>query len=148
MVKFSHLKMLFITGLCGCLGLQSAIAADIYRGVDANVNTGRASLAPGQFNFNPTLSTFGNPALAPVQKPCNYRFQVLGPNIQDPPVPGNVGDVTGLPGYTAFFDDNPPGHWGIIHPPGVTPLDAKAAVSAYAQANRGNVVNGTQNNCN
>jgi hypothetical protein len=120
---------------------------DIYRGVDANPNSGLASLAPGQFRFNPTLSTFLLPAQAPVLKACNYRFH-LTDVAHDPPQTNDTGNVTGLPGYIATYDDNPPGHWGIQQPNGVTPDEAKAAVSAYALLNRGNVVNGTQNNCN
>jgi hypothetical protein len=140
--------MLFIAvGLYIFLGCQSAMAVYIYRGVDANANTGLASLAPSQFNFNPDLSTFDNPALAPVQKPCNYRFDVTGPNIQNPPQPGNVGDITGLPGYSATFNNNPLGHWSISPPAGVSQQGAKTAVSAFAKANRGNVVNGTLQNC-
>jgi len=121
---------------------------DVYRGVNANANSGLASLAPGQFAFNPELSTFDNPQLAPVQKPCNYRFQVTNLPGNPPPVQGIAGAVTGLLGYTATFDNNPPGHWSINAPAGVTPQQAAAAVSVYALANRGNVVNGTQQNCN
>lgn len=121
--------------------------AYIFRGVDANANTGRATLSPSQFAFNPDLSTFAAPGQAPVQKQCNYRFTVSGlPN--DPPHVGDSGTVDGLPDYTAVFDDNPLGHWGIRQPNGVTPDQAKQAVSAYAQANRGNVVNGTLASCN
>jgi hypothetical protein len=151
MIKFTCSKMLFIiVGLYIFLGCQSAMAAstDIYRAVDANPNNGHASLAPGQFNFNPELSTFDNPALAPVQKRCNYRFNVTGPNVQNPPQQGDSGIITGL-GYVATFDNNPPGHWSISHPAGIPPQQARAAVSAFAQANRnGNVVNGTLQNCN
>ncbi|RCK43896.1 hypothetical protein TH25_20890 [Thalassospira profundimaris] len=118
---------------------------DIYRGVDANQNTGRASLAPSQFRFNPDLSTFNNPANAPVQKSCNFRFTVT---LAGNPQQGANGPVVGLPGYTATFDNNPQGHWGIIHPTNVTADQAKQAVADYAQANRGRVVNGALNNCN
>ncbi|PKR53579.1 hypothetical protein [Thalassospira marina] len=118
---------------------------DIYRGVDANQNSGRASLAPSQFSFNPDLSTFNDPALAPVQKRCNFRFTVT---LADDPVVGDHGPVVGLEGYTATFDNNPAGHWGIAHPANVNADAAKAAVSAYAQVNRDRVVNGTLNNCN
>jgi hypothetical protein len=117
----------------------------IYRGVDANAKSGLASLAPGQFRFNPDLSTFNDPALAPVQKACNYRFTVV---LQGAPAVGAHGPVQGLAGYVATFDNNPAGHWGIAHPADVTADQAKQAVSDYAKANRGNVVNGTQNNCN
>jgi hypothetical protein len=119
----------------------------VYRGVDANVNSGRATLSPSQFSFNADLSTFMDPAQAPLQKPCNYRFQITGV-AHEPPEPNDTGAVTGLPNYTAIYDNNPAGHWGIQHPNDVSPDQAKAAVSAYAQQNRGNVVNGTLNNCN
>lgn len=152
MTKFSYSKILsFLIGVSVFVGCQSVMAVPIYRGVDASPN-GRASLAPGQFNFNPTLSTFDLPANAPVQKPCNYQFDVTGGNLSPIPVVGEHGDITGpglgLPGYTATFDDNPHGHWGITQPNGVSADQAKAAVSLLAQANRGNVVNGTQVNCN
>ncbi|OKH86554.1 hypothetical protein [Thalassospira sp. TSL5-1] len=117
---------------------------DIYRGVDAKQN-GRATLSPSQFNFNPDLSTFNDPALAPVHKSCNFRFTVT---LADDPEVGDSGPVVGLEGYTATYDNNPEGHWGIAHPANVNADEAKAAVSLYAQANRGRVVNGTQNNCN
>ncbi|HEX8698270.1 MAG TPA: hypothetical protein VF815_05505 [Myxococcaceae bacterium] len=148
-------------GLAGCAAQQEEARKEpvqaarlrpdqlyIYRGVDqSNPGTGRASLAPSQFNFNPELSTFDNPGMAPVLKPCNYRFTVSNVAHQ-PPQPGDTGAVDGLPGYTATFDNNPPGHWGIQHPAGVTPAQAKTAVSQYAQDNRDNVINGTAVNCN
>ncbi len=116
----------------------------IFRGVNANANNGNAQLGPAQFGF-PNMSTFGNPAQAPVPRPCNYRFQVTGV-ANDPPHVGDSGPVTGLPGFTATFDDNPPGHWTVTAP-AADPAPA-TTVSAYAQANRaGNVVNGTQQNC-
>ena len=65
----------------------------IYRGVDANAKSGQASLARGQFRFNPDLSTFNDPALAPVQKACNYRFTVV---LQGAPAVGAHGPVQGL----------------------------------------------------
>jgi hypothetical protein len=149
MKKFACSNILsIILGLCVFIGCQSAMAVSIYRGVDANVNTGLASLAPGQFSFNPTLSTFNAVGIAPVHKPCEYRFDVTGGNIQNPPNVGEHGDVTGLAGYTATFDNDPIGHWGITQPNGVSAANARIAVSVYALANRGNVVNGTQGNCN
>ena len=117
---------------------------DIYRGVDAKPN-GKATLSPSQFNFNPDLSTFNHPALAPTQKACNYRFTVV---LQGVPAVNVQGPVQGLPGYVATFDNDPEGHWGIAHPANISANAAKAAVSQYAQANRGNVMNGTKNNCN
>lgn len=137
------------------LGASQAWAfnVNVYRGVNANANTGLASLAPGQFNFNPELSTFNNPGVAPVLKPCNYRFTITGV-ANNPAQPNDNGTVlfagASLPVgvYTATFDNNPPGHWGVYHPGAVTALQARAAISAYAQANRGNVVNGTLGNCN
>lgn len=118
---------------------------DIYRGVDANQNTGRASLAPSQFRFNPDLSTFNDPLLAPVQKKCNFRFTVT---LADEPEVGDIGPVYGLDGYIATYDNNPVGHWGITHPADKTADEAKQEVSDYAKANPDRVVNGTLNNCN
>ena len=125
------------------LGGTAQADVDIYRGVDAKSN-GNATLSPGQFSFNPTLSNFIQPQLAPVLKPCNYWFTVI---LDGEPDVGAHGPVAGLEGYTALFDNDPEGHWGIIQPEGVSADDAKAAVSAFAQQNRQNVVNGTQDNC-
>ncbi|MGZ5006495.1 MAG: hypothetical protein ACXWFI_01165 [Methylobacter sp.] len=132
-----------VLGLSVFIGCQSVMAVPIYRGVDRLAN-GNAKLTPNQFNFNPELSTFNAVGIAPVQKPCEYRFDVSGGNIQNPPNVGEHGDVTGLVGYTATFDNNPPGHWSIQQPHGVSADNARTAVSVYALANRGNVVNGTQ----
>jgi len=120
---------------------QNTVNVQIEREVDANANTGRATLSPGQFRFNPTLSTFAPPAIAPVLKACKYQFTAQG--VPTPVVVGASGTVQGLPGYVATFDDQPQGHWGIAAPPGETPASAAAAVSAYAQQNRGNVRQGT-----
>jgi hypothetical protein len=153
MTKFSHSKILsFFIGVSVFVGCQSVMAVPIYRGVDANVNTGLASLAPGQFTWTPvnqvgsTLSTFNVPSLI---KSCNFQFDVTGGNLQNPPQPGEHGDITGpglgLPGYTATFDNNPPGHWSITHPVGINDQQARTAVSAFAILNRavpGVLVNG------
>jgi hypothetical protein len=114
----------------------------VYRGVDAKGN-GRATLSPSQFRFNPDLSTFDAPGHAPVLKPCNYSLMVTGvPN--QPAQPNDTGTVAGVPGnFVATFDNNPAGHWSIASQP-----DAGAIFSTYAQANRGQIVNGTQQNCN
>lgn len=156
MKKFNAPTILsIILGLSVFIVCQSAMAdlTYIYRGVDANASN-KATLSPSQFNFTgepATLSTFSIPNGAPVQKPCNYRFEVTGPNIQDPTAQGDSGAVTGLDGYTATFDNDPIGHWGITRPDGVTVAEAKIAVSDYAKATRGNVVYGnaaTPPNCN
>lgn len=119
----------------------------VYRGVDANLKTGKATLSPSQFRFNPELSTFARIDQSPSPKPCNYRFQVTGV-AHDPPRRGDSGQVLGLPaGYIAYFNNDPAGHWGIRHPAGVTPEEAKQVVATYAQSNRGDVVNGTIHNC-
>lgn len=138
----------------GCARNRAPVAAptvatvtiSLFRGVDANANNGHATLSPSQFNFNPSLSTFSDTNSAPVEKRCNFEFFVSG--IRIPPNPGDQGTVDDLAHYVATFDNNPPGHWGIDHPANVTPIEAKAAVSAYAQAHRGQVVNGTLTNCN
>jgi len=119
---------------------QMVINVSIDREVDAAAN-GRATLSPGQFAFNPTLSTFAPPAVAPVLKACKYRFTVVG--VPTPVVVGASGPVQGLPGYVATFNDQPPGHWDMAIPPGQTAASAAAGVSAYAQQNRGNLQQGT-----
>ena len=119
---------------------QVLINVSVDREVDANAN-GRATLSPSQFGFNPTLSTFAPPAVAPVLKACKYRFTVVG--VPTPVVVGANGPVQGLPGYVATFNNQPPGHWDIAIPPGQTAASAAAGVSAYAQLNRGSIQQGT-----
>lgn len=146
--------LLFVALIGGCLTISPRVEidlarfnVDIFRGVDANPNNGRATLSPSQFNFNPDLSTYINPILAPVQKACNYRFTVQNvPN--NPPMVGDTGTIQGLEGYSATFNNVPPGHWQVLPPNGTTSASAKAAVSAFAQNNRGGVVNGTLQGCN
>lgn len=120
------------------------VDVQIDRGVDAS-DSGRATLSPGQFRFNPDLSTFAIGASAPVAKPCLYRFTAVG--VPSPPTVGASGAIQDLQGYVATFDNNPPGHWGIAAPAGTSPASAAAAVSAYAQAHRQNVVPGTAPKC-
>ncbi len=122
----------------------------VYRGVNANANSGIASTSPGQFSFTgipAALSTFDSVDGAPVAKPCLFRFTVTGV-AHDPAVAGDTGTIAGLPGYTATFDNDPEGHWSITMPGGVDALQARAEVSLFASnpANRV-IVNGSQNNC-
>ncbi|GFZ97299.1 hypothetical protein [Dyella caseinilytica] len=113
----------------------------IYRGLSAD-SKGNAKLNPGTFKFNDDLSTFDQPIAG---AKCNYRFTVT--NLPDPIEKEDEGDVEGLAGYRASFDDDPKGHWSIKAPEGVSTEDAAKAVAEYAKANKGNIVNGTQDNC-
>lgn len=144
---FVGIGLAIVAAIVGCASQTEMMApfvnVSIYRGVDSS-NAGRAKLGPGQFAFNADLSTFSSPASAPVQKACNYMFTAT-PAVA---AVGASGAVVGLPGYVATFDDHPQGHWSIAAPPGTAAVDAASAVSTYTQANRGNVVNGTNLACN
>jgi hypothetical protein len=142
---FLALLVAVVSGCFGSKGNLFGVSNDnmsIYRGVNASSN-GNANLSPGQFRFNNDLSTFNQ---ASQNHPCNYSFTVTGvPN--NPAQVNDEGNVSGLIGYRAKFDNNPQGHWSVIKPANVTADQAKQAVSDYAKTHRGNVVNGSQNNC-
>lgn len=140
--------------LTSCSGLlpkeptQIVYVTTIYRGVDANSNNGKAKLSPSQFRFNPDMSTFNAATYVTIAKDCWYTFTVTV-NEDPPPAVGHSGQVNELPpGYIATFDNDPPGHWSVAHPANVTADAAKVVVAQYAQANRGNLVNGTRADCN
>ncbi len=147
-LKAGLVSALFLIMAGSGLGVSSAWAfdVDVYRGVDANAVTGRATLSPSQFRFNPDLSTFNTTAAT--GKPCNYRFTITGV-ANNPAQQGDQGTVhfagASLPVgvYTATFNNLPPGHWSIDHPGAINADAAKLAIGTYAQANRGNVVGGT-----
>lgn len=125
-----------------------AETTNVFRAVQAN-NAGVARTNPGQFRFNPSLSTFDAAHLPP--SPCYVVFLITGVQ-NNPPQQGDTGLVDDLKHgdayYTATFNNNPPGHWDIELPDGVTDPEGRQDVSDYARANpEENIVNGTSNNC-
>jgi len=121
---------------------------NVFRAVGAN-GAGRALTNPGQFRFNPSLSTF-NMANRPAS-PCYVVFLITNlPN--NPPVVGDSGLVDGLTHgnahYTATFNNVPVGHWDVDLPAGVTDPEGRVDVSEYARDNpEENIVNGISLNC-
>lgn len=144
--KHAALQFLGAITVSMAIGLAACVVhadADIYRGLNADKN-GKVQLNPGTFRFNPGLSTFNTPS---VVSACNFRFTVKT-NEHESPDPGYTGEVEGLEGYEAHFNNDPPGHWDIHQPEGVSEEDAAKAVSEYAKAHRGDrVVNGSRNDC-
>jgi hypothetical protein len=156
MGKYHRARAVWLAAALLALAPTAALAqhnVDVYRAVAAN-GGGNADLGNTAFNFNgaPAALSLFDLANRPAS-PCYYRFTVTGvPN--NPPQPNDQGQLAGPvvppPGagtFTTVFDNNPAGHWGALLPAGVTNVNARAAVSQYARANRGNVVNGTQANC-
>jgi hypothetical protein len=140
---YSLFRKHLVIAICLALALACTAQAQhnitILRGVDANVNTGYASMPPGQFAFtgNPeTLSLFdttANAHAANVTKPCYVHIVVNMPN--DPPVQGNQGTITvNGHAYAVTFDNNPVGHWSIFLG-GQQQATARADFSAHARAN-------------
>ena len=165
MLKKTFIGCLFQASLCLAALSTQVWGIDVYRGVNASV-AGRANLGPAQFGFTgtpPTLSTWATFPLVAINnnsaiRPCYYRFNIN--NVpHNPPQTNDLGTLAGPTyhgnmNFSALFDNTPPGHWSILLPEGVT-IDeaaineAKAEISAWAQANRGvNVERGTNANCN
>jgi hypothetical protein len=156
-IPFSRILSLVIGGLILGACLTTMAAVTLYRGVGvSNPNTGRATLNPGAFRFDPVsgvpgsveLSTFDSIVAASAANgayPCYLTFTASAV-----PVVGASGVVLGLPGYVATYDNNPAGHWSIMAPAGVSSAVARGDVSVYAQAGRPGVLVSTvqQPNCN
>ncbi len=119
---FTRIAVLGLTVAFLFMWSPSVSATTIYRGVDKSSNTGFADLAPSQFKFsNGDMSTFEYPIEAPVQKPCQFSFDVKN------------GLVTGLPNFTATKDNKPEGHWNIKRPANLSDKEAGTEVSDYAK---------------
>ncbi|NET24923.1 hypothetical protein [Okeania sp. SIO1I7] len=125
---------------------QALAQVDIYRGVDGAKKVKgqdqKAKLEESQFKFRYStppivLSTFDSTHLDQFPKPYYYKFTVL--NVNNPAQEGDQGDVEGLNGYQATFDNIPEGHWNIVAPNHATDVQATEYVVNYVEKNPGNV---------
>lgn len=116
-----------VVALSACtVGPEPLNNTTIYRGLSAK-NNGAAKLSPGEFRFNPDLSTSTNLTLIKKNRTCAFGFIV-----------SETGNVVGLPGYTA--ENTPtstdPDHWSIYKPNNKDDEVAKKEVSDYAKDNK------------
>jgi hypothetical protein len=145
--RLCAVAILALSGVVVAPSLAAAVELNLYRDVGRTQQQpqSQANLAPEQFNYNDELSLMVAGANPPYPKYCKYEFTVTlaDADATQGPVQG-LGDGTN---YIATQDQNNANHWLVAPPDGTSTAAAGQATSAYALANRDNVVNGTANNC-
>lgn len=131
-----------IAGATAPVAAQTPVT--LYRGVQADANTGQVLWTGASFGVSgtpPTLSFFDNQALLPGTPQCVLSFTVTGSNPVGPGSTGNLAvpmpPATRSP-WVVAFDQPPAGHWSIaktaMYPAPPPPLPSNNQASAHAAA--------------